>query len=72
MAGRGTDIVLGGNWEVEGRQSAGRHARSRSPRSNWQQRHQQVIESGGLHVIAPNAMSRVVSIISCVAAPPSG
>ena len=53
MAGRGTDILLGGNWEVE-------VAALENPtpeqiaqiKSDWQKRHQQVIASGGLHVIA--------------------
>ncbi|MDH1262207.1 preprotein translocase subunit SecA [Pseudomonas sp. GD03944] len=53
MAGRGTDILLGGNWEVE-------VAALENPtdeqiaqiKAEWQKRHQQVIESGGLHVIA--------------------
>ncbi|MFQ6574520.1 preprotein translocase subunit SecA [Pseudomonas sp. UM16] len=53
MAGRGTDILLGGNWEVE-------VAAMENPtpeqiaqiKADWQKRHQQVIESGGLHVIA--------------------
>ena len=53
MAGRGTDILLGGNWEVE-------VAALQNPtdeqvaqiKADWQKRHQQVLESGGLHVIA--------------------
>ncbi|MTZ12177.1 preprotein translocase subunit SecA [Pseudomonas sp. JL972] len=53
MAGRGTDILLGGNWEVE-------VAKLENPtdeqvaqlKAEWQKRHQQVIEAGGLHVIA--------------------
>jgi preprotein translocase subunit SecA len=53
MAGRGTDILLGGNWEVE-------VAALENPseeqiaqiKAEWQKRHQQVIEAGGLHVIA--------------------
>ncbi|NQD80085.1 preprotein translocase subunit SecA [Phytopseudomonas seleniipraecipitans] len=53
MAGRGTDILLGGNWEVE-------VAALENPtdeqvaqiKADWQKRHQQVLESGGLHVIA--------------------
>ncbi|HEN8709807.1 TPA: preprotein translocase subunit SecA [Pseudomonas putida] len=53
MAGRGTDILLGGNWEAE-------VAALENPspeqiaqiKADWQKRHQQVIESGGLHVIA--------------------
>ena len=52
MAGRGTDIVLGGNYEVE---IAG--LESPSPASvekieaDWQTRHQAVLDSGGLHII---------------------
>ncbi len=53
MAGRGTDILLGGNWEVE-------VATLENPseeqvaqiKADWQKRHQQVLEAGGLHVIA--------------------
>lgn len=53
MAGRGTDILLGGNWEVEvaalENPSEEQIARIKA---EWQTRHQQVIEAGGLHVIA--------------------
>ncbi|EIK53129.1 preprotein translocase subunit SecA [Stutzerimonas stutzeri TS44] len=53
MAGRGTDILLGGNWEVE-------VAKLENPtdeqvaqlKTEWQKRHQAVLEAGGLHVIA--------------------
>ena len=53
MAGRGTDILLGGNWEVE-------VAALENPteeqiaqlKAEWQKRHQAVLEAGGLHVIA--------------------
>ena len=53
MAGRGTDILLGGNWEVE-------VASLENPtdeqvaqiKAEWQKRHQAVLEAGGLHVIA--------------------
>ncbi|WP_027966541.1 preprotein translocase subunit SecA [Halomonas halocynthiae] len=52
MAGRGTDIVLGGNWEAEA-------ALIDSPseqdidrlKAEWQARHDAVLEAGGLHVI---------------------
>jgi preprotein translocase subunit SecA len=52
MAGRGTDIILGGNWEAD-------VAKLKDPddekvakiRADWQKSHDQVIESGGLHVI---------------------
>ncbi|MCG2634180.1 MAG: preprotein translocase subunit SecA [Gammaproteobacteria bacterium] len=52
MAGRGTDIVLGGNLEAE-LTGAGETSESRSAqiRQAWQQRHDQVVELGGLHVI---------------------
>ncbi len=52
MAGRGTDIVLGGNLEAE---IAGLEAASEQQleevREQWQVRHNQVIESGGLHIL---------------------
>jgi len=53
MAGRGTDIVLGGNLDAELRdlgEDAGEEAR-RKVREDWQKRHDQVIEAGGLHII---------------------
>lgn len=53
MAGRGTDIVLGGNWEAElsGLENPSEEQVQRL-KEEWQARHQQVIEAGGLHVIA--------------------
>ena len=58
MAGRGTDILLGGNWETEvaalelaSQEQAGSEQVAQI-KSEWQKRHQQVIEAGGLHVIA--------------------
>jgi preprotein translocase subunit SecA len=53
MAGRGTDILLGGNWEVEvaGLENSTPEQIAQI-KSDWQQRHQQVIAAGGLHVIA--------------------
>lgn len=50
MAGRGTDIVLGGNLEAELRDVDG-EAEQASVREVWQARHQQVLEAGGLYVI---------------------
>ncbi|MBS4701476.1 MULTISPECIES: preprotein translocase subunit SecA [Aeromonas] len=52
MAGRGTDIVLGGNWQAE-------IAALENPTSEqiaelkaaWQVRHDAVLASGGLHII---------------------
>jgi preprotein translocase subunit SecA len=53
MAGRGTDIVLGGNLEAE-LASLGPDASAADKdkvRGIWLERHNQVIASGGLHVI---------------------
>ncbi len=52
MAGRGTDIVLGGNLEAE-IAAAGEidDARREELRSAWRQRHQQVLDAGGLHIL---------------------
>ena len=53
MAGRGTDIVLGGNLEVE-LNALGENpdaAKVTQLEEEWKARHQQVLESGGLHVI---------------------
>ena len=52
MAGRGTDIVLGGNWQAE-------VAELDSPtdkqieviKGDWQTRHDAVLEAGGLHIV---------------------
>lgn len=52
MAGRGTDIVLGGNWEFE-------VAALENPteediarvKAEWNERHNQVLEAGGLHIV---------------------
>ncbi|OHC27082.1 MAG: preprotein translocase subunit SecA, partial [Pseudomonadales bacterium RIFCSPHIGHO2_02_FULL_60_43] len=53
MAGRGTDILLGGNWEVEvANLENATPEQIAQIKADWQKRHQQVIESGGLHVIA--------------------
>ena len=49
MAGRGTDIVLGGNLESELEAAAdGGHE---SIRARWQTRHDAVVAAGGLHII---------------------
>ena len=52
MAGRGTDILLGGNWEAE---IAALESPSQEQideiKANWKLRHEAVIEAGGLHVI---------------------
>ncbi|HET8710357.1 MAG TPA: preprotein translocase subunit SecA, partial [Spongiibacteraceae bacterium] len=52
MAGRGTDIVLGGNVEVEIAQMTNpSDAQIEAARAAWRERHEQVIAAGGLHII---------------------
>jgi preprotein translocase subunit SecA len=52
MAGRGTDIVLGGNWEAEvASLQQPEAAQVERVKAEWEQRHNQVIEAGGLHII---------------------
>ena len=50
MAGRGTDIVLGGNLDAE-ISDAGEDADQGSIRDDWQKRHDEVIDAGGLHIV---------------------
>jgi len=53
MAGRGTDIVLGGSLDVELAElgeDASEEQVSRA-REQWKVRHQQVIDAGGLHIV---------------------
>ena len=53
MAGRGTDIVLGGNWEAEmaalGKDVPAEQAEQ--IKAAWRQRHQAVLDAGGLHIV---------------------
>ena len=52
MAGRGTDIVLGGNLNAElaAIDPADEAARA-AARADWQARHEKVVAAGGLHII---------------------
>jgi preprotein translocase subunit SecA len=53
MAGRGTDIVLGGNLDAQ-IQALGENASEpdiNKVKQDWQKRHEHVKQSGGLHVI---------------------
>ena len=52
MAGRGTDIVLGGNLEAE-LHSMGEvdEVTRERVRAEWQARHDKVLEAGGLHIV---------------------
>ncbi len=52
MAGRGTDIVLGGNWEAEVAQLDNPTPEQvEAIKAEWKKRHDMVIEAGGLHII---------------------
>ncbi len=53
MAGRGTDIVLGGSLEVELKAMPPQTTEEQraAVRQEWQQRHDAVVASGGLHII---------------------
>ncbi len=52
MAGRGTDIVLGGNWEAEvAALTSPTDDQVEAIKADWQKRHALVIEAGGLHII---------------------
>ncbi|MDC1313482.1 preprotein translocase subunit SecA [Pseudomonadales bacterium] len=52
MAGRGTDIILGGNWEAEAAAlETPSDAEIAALKTAWQARHEQVLQAGGLHVI---------------------
>ncbi|OYQ73451.1 preprotein translocase subunit SecA [Wohlfahrtiimonas sp. G9077] len=52
MAGRGTDIVLGGNFEMEMEAYPDATAAERAAmKAEWQKRHDDVLAKGGLHII---------------------
>lgn len=60
MAGRGTDIVLGGNLKAEieelkqklaGKSESEVKQKIEALEADWQQRHQQVLEAGGLAIL---------------------
>ena len=53
MAGRGTDIVLGGNWQAEVAALGDDPDPDAVAAINaaWEERHQAVIDAGGLHIV---------------------
>ena len=52
MAGRGTDIVLGGNWEAEFENTGSQDESIKKKfQQDWKKLNAKVIEAGGLHVI---------------------
>lgn len=52
MAGRGTDIMLGGSWQMEvSKLDNPTDAEIEQIKAEWQKRHDVVLEMGGLHII---------------------
>ena len=52
MAGRGTDILLGGNWKAAAEQIEGiTDAQKQELKQQWEINHQLVLDAGGLHII---------------------
>lgn len=52
MAGRGTDIVLGGNWQAEiDKINDPKPEKVEKIKAEWQASHDKVIEAGGLHIV---------------------
>ncbi|MGB8711708.1 MAG: preprotein translocase subunit SecA [Onishia taeanensis] len=52
MAGRGTDIMLGGSWEAEVAElESPDEAKIAAIKAAWQERHDAVLAAGGLHVV---------------------
>tara|TARA_R110001583_G_scaffold988_22_gene8588 strand:+ start:4315 stop:7047 length:2733 start_codon:yes stop_codon:yes gene_type:complete len=52
MAGRGTDIMLGGNWESEiSRLDNPAEDEIEAIKLDWKTRHEAVLEAGGLHIV---------------------
>jgi len=52
MAGRGTDIVLGGNWEAEYEKLENEdESKKKALKENWDNLNEKVLSAGGLHVI---------------------
>lgn len=52
MAGRGTDIILGGNWQAQVADNPElTPAQIEQIKADWQVRHDAVVAAGGLHII---------------------
>jgi len=52
MAGRGTDIVLGGNWNMEIEALDNPTAEQKAKiKADWKIRHDEVVAAGGLHIL---------------------
>ena len=62
MAGRGTDIVLGGSLDAA-IANAGEGADVAAIREEWQKLHNQVLEAGGLHIVGTERHESRLSLI---------
>ena len=52
MAGRGTDIILGGNWKAKLAKLENPTAEDEAHlKAQWEQDHEDVLQAGGLHII---------------------
>ncbi|GAB1440632.1 hypothetical protein MASR2M36_34170 [Providencia sp.] len=51
MAGRGTDIMLGGSWQTEVALEEPTQEQIDEIKANWKVRHDAVLAAGGLHII---------------------
>ncbi|MFP5028651.1 preprotein translocase subunit SecA [Acinetobacter pittii] len=52
MAGRGTDIILGGNWKAKLAKLKNPTAEDEARlKAQWEQDHEDVLQAGGLHII---------------------
>lgn len=52
MAGRGTDIILGGNWKAKLAKLENPTAEDEARlKAQWEQDHENVLQAGGLHII---------------------
>ena len=52
MAGRGTDIMLGGNWQMEiAKLESPTPEQVQAIKQDWQVRHEEIIQLGGLYIL---------------------
>jgi preprotein translocase subunit SecA len=51
MAGRGTDIILGGNKDIEIKRHLNQGLTIDEANTTWLEQHNRVVEAGGLHII---------------------
>jgi len=62
MAGRGTDIVLGGNWNMEIEALENPTAEQKAKiKADWKIRHDEVLAAGGLHIRSEEHTSELQS-----------